>query len=272
MAESTLDKLLADFEAAQEKAEAANLAREAEIRAITDEIIARYQPGGPFEAAGLAQLATAKTADIGTGMQNLIASGLAGTEAAGQLETAWEQAVGAPARLSLEDLMMQRLSAAQMGKAEFIEGIENVYPDYTTMAQLAMEAAETPDTTGYTYSTGEKSPSPWEAEFMGGGWSLEPYGTLGGGAVQMAYPAPTYTPSTGGYTTPTYEPSTPTAPTYEPYTPLSTTYYGAGSQATSAERATSVGLREVVSYDINTGERVTKYYNESGKLISTIRE
>lgn len=137
-----LDKYLEQLQKSQSAMNAANLAREKEIRAITDEIIRRYSPGGAFQQAGLQQLATQKVSDVGAGMQRLISSGLAGTEAAGALETGWEQAVGAPARLSLEDLMMQRLSEAQLGKAGFLERVETQGPDYGLIASLAGQASQ----------------------------------------------------------------------------------------------------------------------------------
>ena len=144
-----LDTLLAQMQKAQETATTANLKREEEIRAITDAIIARYQPGGAFQEAGLAQIAKAKTQAVGGGMQSLIASGLAGTETAAGLGTGFEAGAGSQMRLSLEDLMMERLSSAQMSKAGFIEGIQDEYPDTSLMSQLAMQAAQSP---GHTYS------------------------------------------------------------------------------------------------------------------------
>lgn len=145
MAEPTqnlLQQLLTKFQAKEEEARTSNIKRYEQAMAIYDEIVQRYQPGGPFQAAALGQLGVQKTADVGAGAQRLISAGLFGTEAAAGLETGWEQAVGAPARLKLEDIMMQRLSQAQVGKAGFIERREDVYPDYGTIAQLAMQAGQ----------------------------------------------------------------------------------------------------------------------------------
>jgi len=133
-----LDDLLKKFERQEEEARAATTERETKIMAITDEIIARYSPGGVFEEKALAQLGQQKTEDVSAGMQQLIGSGLAGTEAGAHVGTAWEKAVGAPARLRLEDLMMERLSGAQMQQAGFMERITDQFPDWGMIAQLAM--------------------------------------------------------------------------------------------------------------------------------------
>jgi len=183
-----LDTLLAQMQKAQETATTANLKREEEIRAITDAIIARYQPGGAFQEAGLAHIAKAKTQAVGGGMQSLIASGLAGTETAAGLGTGFEAGAGSQMRLSLEDLMMERLSSAQMSKAGFIEGIQDEYPDTSLMAQLAMQAAESP---GHTYSRTIDWGGSSSGASPGGGATYSPT------APSTAYTASPSTASTG---------------------------------------------------------------------------
>jgi len=74
----------------------------------------------------------------------LISSGLFGTQAAAGVGMQWERTVGAPARLRLEDIMMQRLSQAQIGKAQAIERREDIYPDYGLMSQLIAQVAAAP--------------------------------------------------------------------------------------------------------------------------------
>jgi len=56
----------------------------------------------------------------------------------------WEEAVGGPERLKLEDIQMQRLSQAQIGKAGFIERREDIGPDYGMIAQLATQVGQAP--------------------------------------------------------------------------------------------------------------------------------
>lgn len=133
---------------------AANEQRYAQAMAIYDEIIKRYQPGGTFGKAALGQLEAQKTRDVGKETQQMISSGLYGTTTTAGLPTKWEAEVGAPSRLRLEDIMMERLSQAQIGKAGFIERREDVYPDVGAYAGYAAQAATAPTftrTTGGTY-------------------------------------------------------------------------------------------------------------------------
>ena len=114
----------------------ANEQRYAQVMAIYDRIIGRAQPGGAFEKSGLAQIETAKTRGVGQEMQQMISSGMFGTTTAAGIGRGWESEVGAPARLRLEDIMQQRLSQAELGKAGFIERREDVYPDISGMLQM----------------------------------------------------------------------------------------------------------------------------------------
>jgi len=139
-----LSTLLQSFQQQQESSQAANLRRYSEAMAIYDEIIQRYRPGGEFGRAALGQLEARKIRDVGKETQQLISSGLYGTTTMGATGRRWEEAVGAPERLRLEDIQMQRLSQAQIGKAGFIERREDVGPDYGMVAQLASQAAQAP--------------------------------------------------------------------------------------------------------------------------------
>lgn len=136
-----LSTILQQIEQQAQTAQQENLKRYQQAMAIYDEIISRYQPGGAFEKKALAELEKRKVREVGGEQQQLISSGLAGTTVMGAVPRKWEAEVGEPARLSLEDILMQRLSAAQTGKAEFIERREDVYPDYSLMAQLASQAS-----------------------------------------------------------------------------------------------------------------------------------
>jgi hypothetical protein len=138
--QTTLDQLLAQMQASAEESRLANIKRQQQVEAIFDEIIARYGPGGTYGAAAEALLEKRKVGDVGMGAQRLISSGLYGTEVGGGLERAWEAEVGAPARLQLEDIKMQRLSEAQIGKAGFLENIEQPYPDYGLIMQYLAQA------------------------------------------------------------------------------------------------------------------------------------
>lgn len=198
---TAISTLLQRFQQQEESAKAANIQRYEQAMAIYDEIISRYRPGGEFGAAALGQLEARKVTDVGRETQQLISSGLYGTTTMGATGRRWEEAVGAPERLRLEDIQMQRLSEAQVGKAGFIERREDIGPDPGLIAQLAMQAGQTYGMGGYgDYQAApeiDKGPSPWEAGFMGGGWTLG--GGVGRGAVT---PTVTTQPTRGAGPTP----------------------------------------------------------------------
>ena len=120
----------------QASAKRANLQRYAQMMDIYNKIIARVQPGGTFEKAGLGEIEKAKTKGVGQETQQMISSGMYGTTTAAGIGRGWEADVGAPARLRLEDIMEQRLTTAQLGKAGAIERREDVYPDYSSLLQM----------------------------------------------------------------------------------------------------------------------------------------
>jgi hypothetical protein len=120
-----------------------NTKRQAQIESIIDEVIARYQPGGTFGKSYLQQLEGQKVRDVGAGTQQLISSGLYGTTTTAGLPAKWEAEVGASARLKLEDIQMERLSQAQLGKASFLERIQEPYPDYSALMQASAAGAST---------------------------------------------------------------------------------------------------------------------------------
>lgn len=162
----------------------ANEQRYAQAMSIYDEIIKRYQPGGTFGKAALGQLEKEKTRAVGRETQQMISSGLYGTTTTAGLPTKWEAEVGAPSRLRLEDIMMERLSQAQVGKAGFIERREDVYPDVGAYAGYAgREAAAKPATTW-----GEYDPNYMQSLF--GGLTGAP-GIDGGARTTTAVPAAT---------------------------------------------------------------------------------
>lgn len=129
----------------------ANEQRYAQAMSIYDEIIKRYQPGGTFGKAALGQLEKEKVRSVGRETQQMISSGLYGTTTTAGLPTKWEAEVGAPSRLRLEDIMMQRLSQAQIGKAGFIERRQDVYPAVGAYAQYTQQAAAGGDGGRTTY-------------------------------------------------------------------------------------------------------------------------
>lgn len=129
------------FEQQQAAARAANERRYQEAMQIYERIIEQYEPGGAFGAGYEAQLERTKTRDIAASQQALVSGGLFGTSITAGLPKKWEEEVGQPARLKLEDLRMGRLAEALTGQAGFIERREDIGPDYATIAQLSAQAA-----------------------------------------------------------------------------------------------------------------------------------
>ena len=123
----------AGFGQAAEKARVANIARQKRIEAMYSEMMARVKPGGVFEKRGLAGIERARVRGVGEETQQMISSGMYGTTTTAGIPRRWEAEVGAPARMSLEDIMEQRRTAIQREKAGFLERIEEPYPDYTTL-------------------------------------------------------------------------------------------------------------------------------------------
>lgn len=164
----------------------ANQRRLTQATAIYDEIINRYRPGGSFGEGYLSQLETQKVQDVGKETQQMISSGLYGTTTAAGAGQRWEANVGAGARLKLEDLQMERLSTAQIGKAGLIERVENPAPDYGMLFQ-AMQAQGSGGGTIGGGSAGSGRPG------LGRGQAIS--GSVGGTTYTGATGTPTYSSS-----------------------------------------------------------------------------
>jgi hypothetical protein len=173
---SELSRIEADFD----KALQANEKRYEQAMAIYDAVIETYSPGGSFGKAALSQLSAQKERDVGAETQAGISGGLFGTTAVSGLGAKWESTTGAPARLKLEDIMMQRLTGAQMQKAGFIERREDEYPDVNALSSLIAQGGG-----GGTVSGGTDISSYMrrfnESRSSSGGTGSAP-GAAGGGA------------------------------------------------------------------------------------------
>jgi hypothetical protein len=110
--------------------------REKEIRGLLDQIIGLYKPGGGFGAGTQAEIERTKKKDVASATQQMISSGMYGTTTAAGLPSKWEETVGMPSRLKLEDMRYAQLAQALGGKASFVERIEEMMPDYGLLAQL----------------------------------------------------------------------------------------------------------------------------------------
>jgi len=118
----------------------ANKRRETEARGIYGEIISRYGEGGTFGSGIEAELGVQKQKSVAEGTQAAVSAGMAnvvgGTQAIGNLGKSFEETVGAPARLKLEDLKMEKLTTAQTNLANFVTNISDEGPDAGLIAQL----------------------------------------------------------------------------------------------------------------------------------------
>ncbi len=130
--------LLANFEKRETGAREANVKRETEIRGIYDQLIGQGQ--GAFRTAGLADIERGKTRAIGSGMQQMVSSGLFGTTTAASIPVQAENQASL-SRLKLEDIIQQRTTELKLGKAGFVERIEDPYPDYNQLIQAMAAGA-----------------------------------------------------------------------------------------------------------------------------------
>ena len=130
-----------EMQQAAQQAKQANEQRYSQGMEIFDEIINRYQPGGSYGQGAMAQYETGKSQAMAQGMQNLVSSGLANTTVAAGLPVKYEQEVGTPFRLQLEDMRMNALTQAQLGKSNWIQQRQDVYPDANLYANLQKQAS-----------------------------------------------------------------------------------------------------------------------------------
>ena len=132
----------------QEQTNAKNKAREDEVRAMLDEVIGMYRPGGTYGQGVEKQLDIERTQALSSGGQALISSGLFNTTGFAGLSQQFEQQVGMPTRMKLEDLRMDRLQGALGQKAQFVTDIQDTAPDYRLLAELMSQGGAATGTTG----------------------------------------------------------------------------------------------------------------------------
>lgn len=114
--------------------EAKTTAQESSVMKLYDQIIGLY--GSNYGAGELAMLERQKTKDIASSQQSLVSSGLYGTTLTAGLGKKWEEEIGVPSRLKLEDVRKTALASAYGAKAQAIQGIEYEPIDYNTIASL----------------------------------------------------------------------------------------------------------------------------------------
>ena len=94
------------------------------VEQLLDQIIERYRPGGEFGKGEEALLGRAKTKSVASFSQGMVSRGLSNTSTAATGGSRWEEEVGMPARLGLEDIRSQRLTSALGAKAGYMERTE----------------------------------------------------------------------------------------------------------------------------------------------------
>lgn len=89
----------------------------AETLAAIQRAKAYYAPGGGFGKGVEAGLERGRVKAMASGMQGLVSAGLAGTTMAGTLGKKYEEEVGAPTRLGVEERRAQAISGIEMAQA-----------------------------------------------------------------------------------------------------------------------------------------------------------
>ena len=165
---SVLGDLVKQFEKQYGEAKKANLERYAEAKGIYDEVIGMFQPGGTFDIGIEKQLARSRQQAVAQGTQALVSSGLYGTTQQAGLGMKFEEQVGAPMREKAETYRVGQQAQALLDKAGGIERREDEYPNYSTIAQHAQQAAQAPTPTSKrTLSVG-----PGAMKMRGGGYRV----------------------------------------------------------------------------------------------------
>jgi len=158
----SVQSLIDQFTVAQKKAEAANEARYQQLLGIAGDVEKLFGEG--YGAGFKTELERAKTRDMASSMQGLVSSGLGGTTRAAGLGKKWEEEIGVPSRLKLEDIIAEKQFGAKQFKAGIIERRTDTYPDYNALMQGISAAYSTPQTT----SGGQSDKSGWMFQDIGG--------------------------------------------------------------------------------------------------------
>ena len=156
------------YKEATEEAQAANEERYQQAMGIANQIVSMYSPTGLFGQGYKASLERAKSQSVSSGLASLVQSGRGASGGAASLATAWEQGVGAEARLKLEDLLTEKQATALQNKISLIQSKEDIYPDYSQLSQAAAASSSAPRLTTGGFDMDQP---------FGGGYT---YGSLGG--------------------------------------------------------------------------------------------
>jgi hypothetical protein len=143
------------YSRAGEQAREGNIARFKEAKGIYSDIAGMYAPGGAFGRGYEAMLERTKGRDVASGAQSLVGSGMFNTTQPAGLGKKWEEEVGMPSRMRLEDIRMERYAGARRDLAGLIERVEEPYPDYSGLMQAtaAQSAASSYGSAGNRWAT-----------------------------------------------------------------------------------------------------------------------
>ncbi len=136
-----MNSILSQYSQANAQARAANEKRYAEAKGIYEGVQETYKPGGAFGKGQLAQLERGRGRALAGAEQGLVSSGLYGTTLTAGLPKKWEEEVGVPSRLDIEERRMSAYAQAKLGTAGLIERREDTYPDLALMAQLMQQGS-----------------------------------------------------------------------------------------------------------------------------------
>ena len=150
-------QLTGQFQQAQQEANRANEQRYQQGLGIYGDIAEMYKPGGGFGQGMESQLQRTKTRDVAAAKQQLAGAGLYNTTVAAGQGQAWEDVVGTPARLQMQDIQTGRYAEAMRGKAGFIERRTDQAPDMGQFGDLMKGAYAGPGAAPkQTYQPGQQ--------------------------------------------------------------------------------------------------------------------
>lgn len=94
-----------------------------DIMGLFTEAMKKFQPGGTFGKREEALLGRAKKKYLASSAQQMVSAGLSGTTVPMAEETKFQEEIGEPTRLGLEDVRTSRLNELLMAKAGYMGGL-----------------------------------------------------------------------------------------------------------------------------------------------------
>jgi len=135
-AEAQRSRLMSEYQRAFDEAKAANLKRYDEGMGIYDQVASLYTPGGQYGQGAMASYERGKTRSRASAYQGLVNAGMANLTKGTGFDKSYEEEVGTPFRLNLNDMRTGAYGGALKDKAGFIERREDSYPDSSMYVAL----------------------------------------------------------------------------------------------------------------------------------------